>query len=165
MSMLKLSSISLMSWLNNGPTSVGRTYFYLVTTVCHLFVLCVIASDLCAAMISWWISSTFPCIPETRPTARVHAHRIRREHQNTHSIVQSLSPLLPYSLFLLFWVNWEFVHNMVWRHDDVLPKHFSWNNLLSFQVLVPIQYGKYSGSPCRSAKNTVHSSTARVVSW
>ena len=65
-----------MSWLNNGPTIVGRTYFYLVTTVCSLFILCTIASDLRAAMISWWVLSTVPCIPDTRPTACVHAHRI-----------------------------------------------------------------------------------------
>ena len=162
---LKLSRISLMIWLNNGPTIVGCTYFYLVRTVCPLFVLCAIASDLRAAMISWWIPSTVPCIPETRPTARVHAHRIWQEHQHTLSIVQISSPLLPDSLFLLLWVNWAFVHNMVWRNDDVLPKNVSLNNMLSFQVLVPIQYGKYSDLPGWSAKNTVRSSTARVVSW
>ena len=83
--LLKLSSISLMSWLNNGPTIVGRTYFYLVTTVCPLFVLCAIASDLRAEMISWWIPSTVPCIPETIPTVRVHTHRIWREHQQVNS--------------------------------------------------------------------------------
>ena len=34
-------------------------------------------------MISPWILSTVTCIPETRPTARVHAHRFWQEHQHS----------------------------------------------------------------------------------
>ena len=132
-----------MSWLNNGPTIVGRTYFYLVTTVCPLFVICAIASDLRVAIISWWIPSTVPCIPETRPMARVHAHRIWREHQHkywnySHTTVWNLLLCVKYLLYLILLLFWFQCFDS--KSENYLYSSNSLNNKRNFGAPTPSHY-------------------------